>query len=58
VKVRRLVLTAKGVVIAMGGDNGTPEIHEKWRGLGGGKNAHVVLILTANNHGENIANMT
>jgi cyanophycinase len=44
-----------GVVIAMGGGNGTPEIYEKWRSLGGGKNAHVVLIPTANNPGEDIA---
>jgi len=34
----------KGVVIAMGGGNGTPEIYEKWKSLGGGRNAHVVLI--------------
>jgi hypothetical protein len=26
-------------VIAMGGGNGTPEIYEKWKSLGGGKNA-------------------
>src|SRR5882724_180246 len=45
----------KGVVIAMGGGNGTPEIYEKWKSLGGGKNAHVVLIPTANNPGEDIA---
>ncbi len=45
----------KGFVIAMGGGNGTPEIYEKWKTLGGGKNAHVVLIPTANNPGEDIA---
>jgi len=45
----------KGVVIAMGGGNGTPEIYETWKTLGGGKNAHVVLIPTANNPGEDIA---
>jgi len=33
----------------MGGGNGTPEIYEKWKTLGGGTNAHVVLIPTANN---------
>ena len=45
----------KGTVIAMGGGNGTPEIYEKWKTLGGGKNAHVVLIPTANNPGDDIA---
>jgi cyanophycinase len=45
----------KGVVIAMGGGNGTPEIYEKWKSLSGGKNAHVVLIPTANNPGDDIA---
>src|SRR5712664_1344464 len=45
----------KGVVIAMGGGNGTPEIYEKWKSLGGGQNAHVVLIPTANNPGDDIA---
>jgi cyanophycinase len=45
----------KGFVIAMGGGNGTPEIYEKWKSLGGGKNAKVVLIPTANNHGDDIA---
>jgi cyanophycinase len=45
----------KGVVIAMGGGNGTPEIYEKWKSLGGRKNAHVVLIPTANNPGEDIS---
>jgi cyanophycinase len=45
----------KGVVIAMGGGNGTPEIHEKWKSLGGGKNAHVVLIPAANNPRDGIA---
>ncbi len=44
----------KGVVIAMGGGNGTPEIYEKWKSLGGGSNAHVVLIPTANNPGDDI----
>ena len=43
-----------GFVIAMGGGNGTPEIYEKWKKLGGGKNAHVVLIPTANNPGDEI----
>ena len=43
-----------GVLIAMGGGNGTPEIYETWRNLGGGKDAHVVLIPTANNPGEDI----
>ena len=38
----------KGFVIAMGGGNGTPQIYEKWRTLGGGANARVVLIPTAN----------
>jgi len=46
---------SKGVVIAMGGGNGTPEIFETWKRLGGGKNAHVVLIPTANNPGDDIA---
>jgi len=45
----------RGVLIAMGGGNGTPEIYETWRTLGGGKDAHVVLIPTANNPGEDIA---
>jgi cyanophycinase len=45
----------KGVVIAMGGGNGSPEIYETWKKLGGGKNAHVILIPTANNPGEDIA---
>jgi cyanophycinase len=44
-----------GFVIAMGGGNGTPEIYEKWKSLGGGKDAHVVLIPTANNPGDDIA---
>jgi len=38
-----------------GGGNGTPEIYETWRNLGGGKNARVVLIPTANNPGEDVA---
>jgi hypothetical protein len=45
----------KGFVIAMGGGNGTPEIYEKWRTLSGGTSAHVVLIPTANNPGDDIA---
>jgi len=44
----------KGFVIAMGGGNGTLEIYEKWKTLGGGANAHVVLIPTANNPGDDI----
>lgn len=44
----------KGFVIAMGGGNGTPEIYEKWKTLGGGANAQVVLIPTANNPGDDI----
>src|SRR6516225_5325164 len=45
----------QGVLVAMGGGNGTPEIYETWRNLGGGKNAHVVLIPTASNPGEDVA---
>lgn len=45
----------KGIVIAMGGGNGTPEIFETWKRLAGGSNARVVLIPTANNPGEDIA---
>ena len=45
----------KGFVLAMGGGNGTPEIYEKWKKLGGGSKAHVVLIPTANNPGDEIA---
>jgi cyanophycinase len=45
----------KGFVIAMGGGNGTPEIYEEWKTLGGGANARVVLIPTANNPGDDIA---
>ena len=45
----------KGTVIAIGGGNGTPEIYETWKKLGGGKNANVVLIPTANNPGDDIA---
>jgi cyanophycinase len=45
----------QGVLIAIGGGNGTPEIYETWRNLDGGKNAHVVLIPTANNPGEDVA---
>ncbi len=49
-------VTAKeGILIAMGGGNGTPEIYEKWKILGGGKKAHVVLIPTANNPGDDIS---
>jgi cyanophycinase len=39
----------------MGGGNGTSEIYETWKNLGGGKNAHVVLIPTANNPGDDVA---
>src|SRR2546422_5194664 len=42
----RVSAANKGFVIAMGGGNGTPEIYEKWKSLGGGKNAKVVLIPT------------
>src|SRR5260370_36600152 len=42
----------KGIVIAMGGANGTPEIYETWKKLGGAKDAHVDLIPTANNPGD------
>jgi cyanophycinase len=45
----------KGIVIAMGGGNGTPEIYEKWKSFGGGSKARVVLIPTANNPGDDIA---
>ena len=45
----------KGFVIAMGGGNGNPEIYETWKTLGGGRDAHVVLIPTANNPGDDIA---
>src|SRR2546425_6134097 len=45
----------KGFVIAMCGCNGTPESCEKWNALGGGANARVVLIPTANNPGDDIA---
>jgi cyanophycinase len=51
----RASATSKRVVIAMGGGNGTPEIFEKWKSLGGGSNAHVVLIPSANNPATNIA---
>src|SRR5260370_6513382 len=51
----RIIARNQGVLIAMGGGNGTPEIYETWRNLGGGKNARVVLIPTANNPGEDIA---
>lgn len=53
--VSRVSAANKGVVIAMGGGNGTPEIYEKWKTLGGGKYAHVVLIPTANNPGDDIS---
>lgn len=46
--------TNEGAVIAMGGGNGTPEIYDTWKKLGGGSNAHVVLIPTANNPGDDI----
>src|SRR5215469_16219581 len=45
----------KGFVLAMGGGNGTTEIYEKWKNLGGGNKAHIVLIPTANNPGDEIA---
>ena len=45
----------EGTVIAMGGGNGTPEIFEKWKSIGGGSNAHVVLIPTANNPDDDVA---
>jgi cyanophycinase-like exopeptidase len=45
----------KGFVLAMGGGNGTAEIYEKRRNLGGASKAHVVLIPTANNPGDEIA---
>jgi hypothetical protein len=45
----------QGVLIAMGGDNGTPEIYEKWKSLGGRQNARVVLIPTADNLGDDFA---
>ena len=45
----------KGYVVAMGGGNGTPEIYEKWKSLGGGSNARVVLIPTANNPDDDVA---
>jgi cyanophycinase len=51
----RASAATEGFVIAMGGGNGTPEIYEKWKALGGGANAHVVLIPTANNPGDDIA---
>jgi len=51
----RITARNQGVLIAMGGGNGTPEIYETWRNLGGGKNARVVLIPTANNPGEDVA---
>ena len=38
----------------MGGGNGTPEIYETWKRLGGGSNARIVLIPTANNPGEEL----
>jgi cyanophycinase len=39
----------------MGGGNGSPEIFEKWKNLGGGQNARVVLIPTANNPDDDVA---
>ena len=53
--VGRVSAGDKGFVLAMGGGNGTPEIYEKWKKLGGGSKAHVVLIPTANNPGDEIA---
>jgi len=44
-----------GTLIAMGGGNGSPEIFETWKRLGGGQNAHVVLIPTANNPDDDVA---
>jgi cyanophycinase len=44
-----------GTMIAMGGGNGSPEIFESWKRLGGGQNARVVLIPTANNPGDDLA---
>jgi hypothetical protein len=44
----------QGTLVAMGGGNGTPEIFEKWKSLGGGQNARVVLIPTANNPGDDV----
>jgi cyanophycinase len=43
-----------GTLVAMGGGNGSPEIFEIWKSLGGGSNAHVVLIPTANNPDDNV----
>src|SRR5258708_31719427 len=51
----RAAAANKGVEIAMGGGNGTPEIYEKWKSLGGGKKGRVGLIPTANNPGDDIA---
>jgi len=39
----------------MGGGNGSPEIFETWKRLGGGQNAQVVLIPTANNPDDDVA---
>src|SRR5262252_8518319 len=44
-----------GTLVAMGGGNGSPEIFEKWKNLGGGQTARVVLIPTANNSDEDVA---
>ena len=44
-----------GTLIAMGGGNGGPEIFETWKRLGGGQNAQVVLIPTANNPDDDLA---
>jgi hypothetical protein len=53
--VRHGMAGNKGIVIATGGGNGRPEIYETWKKLGGGKNAQVVLIPTANNPSDDIA---
>jgi cyanophycinase len=44
----------QGCIIAMGGGDGTPEIYEAWKSLGGGAHARVVVIPTANNPGDDI----
>jgi cyanophycinase len=44
-----------GTLVALGGGNGDPEIFETWKRLGGGQNAQVVLIPTANNPDDDIA---
>lgn len=44
-----------GTLIAMGGGNGSPQIFETWKRLGGAQNAHLVLIPTANNPDDDVA---